>query len=462
MGAGRKTETYTLPSNQDLVPYAVSARNLMKNHLGAVIFGCTHSTMNECLSKQLFGLPAPHLIYVKKVTPGLPLFLFNYSDRKLYGIFEATGHGQMNIDPYGWTADGSGRTQFPAQVRMRVRQQCRPLLESQFKPIIADNYFNPQHFMFELDHVQTRNLLSLLAPLTISPGKPTPQNPMLRETDSQALPSSSTIQKAESCKPLTSEAENPTPLPNWETDFPALPTQNTIQKTELLKPPTSGAENLNSVPTVNWETEFPALPSRNTLQKKAVLCKPATSVPQNRVELETDIPTLPSSSTVVEPEWPYQLTSQAEHLNSSHLKGGSTCSTPQNTLKWEADFPDFPSINIIQEPEWLEALISEAEYLNSSNLKLDSVPLAGDAVDSKAESPFSQFDQKSGESSCYFSAQSPGSMFYPGIITKLLLEVQELKASSTAQTEKMRYLEDKLVEALFEIQQLKDLLIDGV
>ncbi|XP_062002528.1 uncharacterized protein LOC133720292 [Rosa rugosa] len=455
MGAGRRTETYTLPSNQDLVPYAVSARNLMKNHLGAVIFGCTHSTMNECLSKQLFGLPAPHLIYVKKVTPGLPLFLFNYSDRKLYGIFEATGHGQMNIDPYGWTADGSGRTQFPAQVRMRVRQQCRPLLESQFKPIIADNYFNPQHFMFELDHVQTRNLLSLLAPLTISPGKPTPQNPMLRETDFRALPSSSTIQKAESCKPPTSEAENPTPVPNWETDFPALPTRNTIQKTELLKPPTSGAENLTSVPTVNWESEFPALPSRKTLQKKAVLCNPATSatsMPQNRVELET------------------------EHLNSSTLKGGSSCSTHQNTVKWEADFPDFPSINIIQEPEWLEALISEAEHLNSSNLealiseaehlnssnlKLDSVPLAGDAVDSKAESPYSQFDQKSGESSCYFSAQSPGSMFYPGIITKLLQEVQELKASSTAQTEKMSYLEDKLVQASFEIQQLKDLLMDG-
>lgn len=56
MGAGRKTETYTLPPNQDLSPYNVSARNLMKNHLGAVIFGCKNSTMNECLSKQLFGL----------------------------------------------------------------------------------------------------------------------------------------------------------------------------------------------------------------------------------------------------------------------------------------------------------------------------------------------------------------------------------------------------------------------
>ena len=46
----------------------------------------------------------------------MPLFPFNSSDRKLHGIFEAASCGQMNINPYGWTADGSERTQFPAQV----------------------------------------------------------------------------------------------------------------------------------------------------------------------------------------------------------------------------------------------------------------------------------------------------------------------------------------------------------
>lgn len=62
------------------------------------------------------GLPAQHFSYVKKIDPGLPLFLFNYSDRKLYGIFESASPGQMNINPYGWTSDGSERTQYPAQV----------------------------------------------------------------------------------------------------------------------------------------------------------------------------------------------------------------------------------------------------------------------------------------------------------------------------------------------------------
>jgi len=64
----------------------------------------------------LTGLRAQHYSYVKNISVGLPLFLFNYSDRKLHGIFEAAGHGQMNIHPYAWTTDGSERILFPAQV----------------------------------------------------------------------------------------------------------------------------------------------------------------------------------------------------------------------------------------------------------------------------------------------------------------------------------------------------------
>lgn len=53
---------------------------------------------------------------MRKIEPGLPLFLFNYSDRKMYGIYEAAGCGQMNIDPYAWTDGGAEKTAFPAQV----------------------------------------------------------------------------------------------------------------------------------------------------------------------------------------------------------------------------------------------------------------------------------------------------------------------------------------------------------
>ncbi|CAN1276896.1 Kelch-like protein 20 [Linum perenne] len=147
-----------------------SCRNLPKASLGGVIFGCTKFTIAECLQKQLFGLPGQHITYVKKIDPGLPLFLFNYSDRKLHGIFEAVCSGKMNIDPYGWTNDGSERTQYPAQVQIHVKLQCKPLVEAQFKPIIADNYFDPQRFYYELDRVQTQKLVTLLASSPLAPG----------------------------------------------------------------------------------------------------------------------------------------------------------------------------------------------------------------------------------------------------------------------------------------------------
>ncbi|XP_021826525.1 influenza virus NS1A-binding protein homolog isoform X2 [Prunus avium] len=208
MGAGGKTQTFTTPHTQDLVPYGANMRNLRKNHLGGVIFGCNKLTMEECLLKQLFGLPAAHFLHVKNISPGLPLFLFNYSDRKLHGIYEAASHGQMNINPYGWTTDGSEKTQFPAQVQIRVRLQCQPLLESQFKPIIVDNYYNQRHFWFELDHAQTSKLVSLLASVVVTPSTLVRQNTSKWRKNLQALPSDDRIEESEGFEPLTSEAKH--------------------------------------------------------------------------------------------------------------------------------------------------------------------------------------------------------------------------------------------------------------
>ncbi|KAK9057863.1 hypothetical protein SSX86_022702 [Deinandra increscens subsp. villosa] len=140
-----------------------NSRNLSKSQLGGVIFGAANTTINECFSKQLFGLPKEHLEYVEKINPGLPLFLFNYTNKKLHGIFEAASHGQKDIDPYAWTIEGKHKTPFPAQVQVRVLSARQPLSENQFKPIIVDNYFSPTHFWFELDHSQTNRLLCLFS-----------------------------------------------------------------------------------------------------------------------------------------------------------------------------------------------------------------------------------------------------------------------------------------------------------
>jgi hypothetical protein len=59
MGAARKTETFNVAtenrSNARYGDNSIAARYLGEYQLGGVIFGCKHNTINECLSKQLFG-----------------------------------------------------------------------------------------------------------------------------------------------------------------------------------------------------------------------------------------------------------------------------------------------------------------------------------------------------------------------------------------------------------------------
>lgn len=42
--------------------------------------------------------------------------------------------------------------------------QCEPLVEKQFKKAIQGNYYNQVHFWFELDHIQTQDLIALFRP----------------------------------------------------------------------------------------------------------------------------------------------------------------------------------------------------------------------------------------------------------------------------------------------------------
>ncbi|OIW00868.1 hypothetical protein TanjilG_12809 [Lupinus angustifolius] len=216
MGVARKQQTFHVNETLPLPPHPLASsfvgRNLGKYQLGGVIFGCKNSTIKECLSKQLFGLPAQHFSYVKDIDRGLPLFLFNYSDRKLHGMFEAVGKGQMYIDPYAWTTDCSETTKYPAQVQMRVRLHCQALLEENFAQVIADNYFSRNHFWFELDHRQTSRLISLLVSVAFAPGISIPKYPMKRKNVSESLPSHGTLKKTEAFGMPKSEGHNFTQL----------------------------------------------------------------------------------------------------------------------------------------------------------------------------------------------------------------------------------------------------------
>ena len=151
----------------------VPARNLPVQDLGAVIFGCTNNTIAECHSRQLFGLPKAHLSYVHNIKEGLPLFLFNYDDRRLHGVYEAASNGKFCPESNAWTNNGYEKTSYPAQVAMRMRMWCVPLEESKFRNAIIGNYYQktptvygqkPHFFRFELDHAQTRALMAMFTP----------------------------------------------------------------------------------------------------------------------------------------------------------------------------------------------------------------------------------------------------------------------------------------------------------
>ncbi|KAK0589305.1 hypothetical protein LWI29_012414 [Acer saccharum] len=128
--------------------------------LGGYIFVCNNDTMQEDLKRQLFGLPPRYRDSVRAITPGLPLFLYNYTTHQLHGIFEAASFGGSNIDPTAWEDKKcKGESRFPAQVRIRVRKLCKALEEDSFRPVL--HHYDGPKFRLELSVPETLDLLDL-------------------------------------------------------------------------------------------------------------------------------------------------------------------------------------------------------------------------------------------------------------------------------------------------------------
>ncbi|TKY49411.1 B2 protein [Spatholobus suberectus] len=122
------------------------------------IFMSNRSTFKECLEKRLLGLPAPFSSFVRSVKAGMILFLFEFEERKLYGVFEAISDGGMNIVPHAYISSGR---KFPAQVKFTTIWHCDPLFEDEFRDAIRDNYFDTYKFNFGLSKDQIQSLLWL-------------------------------------------------------------------------------------------------------------------------------------------------------------------------------------------------------------------------------------------------------------------------------------------------------------
>ncbi|KAK9926932.1 hypothetical protein M0R45_024140 [Rubus argutus] len=130
--------------------------------IGGYIFVCNNDTMQENLKRQLFGLPPRYRDSVRAITPGLPLFLYNYSTHQLHGIFEAASFGGTNFDPSAWEDKKCpGESRFPAQVRVLTRKVCEPLEEDSFRPIL--HHYDGPKFRLELSVPEALSLLDIFA-----------------------------------------------------------------------------------------------------------------------------------------------------------------------------------------------------------------------------------------------------------------------------------------------------------
>jgi hypothetical protein len=137
------------------------AESLPRNEtVGGYVFVCNNDTMQENLKRELFGLPPRYRDSVRQITPGLPLFLYNYSTHQLHGVFESASFGGTNIDPTAWEDKKNlGESRFPAQVRVMTRKLYEPLEEDSFRPIL--HHYDGPKFRLELGIPEALSLLDI-------------------------------------------------------------------------------------------------------------------------------------------------------------------------------------------------------------------------------------------------------------------------------------------------------------
>ena len=159
-------------------------RLVFREGLCGAIFGATNTTLDECLQRNLFGLPHTRRALVAAIskqheTPSLPppvLFLFNFQKRELHGVFAASGPAGFPLHADAWVkgswstelggpmakpprATSKHTTQFPAQIPVERLHVFAPLAETVFRHVMK--YHSQNKFDLSLSAEQVEQLVCL-------------------------------------------------------------------------------------------------------------------------------------------------------------------------------------------------------------------------------------------------------------------------------------------------------------
>lgn len=158
VAVGETSTSRAVGAKQEVSEAGKTEKKEKQEKIWGFIFMCNGRTKPECFQNHVFGLSAGSIGTVEKIKPGATLFLYDFDLKLLYGIYEATSSGKLNLEPRAF----QGR--FPAQVRFKVCKDCLPLPESSFKRAIQDNY-DGSKFKQDLSRKQVKALKLLFRPV---------------------------------------------------------------------------------------------------------------------------------------------------------------------------------------------------------------------------------------------------------------------------------------------------------
>ncbi|OWM76287.1 hypothetical protein CDL15_Pgr009933 [Punica granatum] len=141
--------------------------------IAGFIFMCSGKTKPECFMYRVFGLPTGKLEDVKKIQPSMKLFLYDFDLKLLYGVYEATSYGRLNLEPLAFAQ------RFPSQVTFKIFKDCLPVPECVFRHAIKENYSGSK-FKQELQSNQVNSLMELFRPIDIMPPATNTLHPLTR------------------------------------------------------------------------------------------------------------------------------------------------------------------------------------------------------------------------------------------------------------------------------------------